>query len=69
MIPPERRGAAYGLFTAIFGVDGSLGSAAEGGLYDVSIPAQVALAVAAQLAGILPIVKAQTLVAHQGSPG
>jgi predicted MFS family arabinose efflux permease len=58
MIPQERRGAAFGLFTSIFGVSWFVGSAAEGALYDVSIEALVTLALVAQLAGIFPILRA-----------
>jgi predicted MFS family arabinose efflux permease len=56
MIPRERLGSAYGLFGAAFGLAWFAGSAALGALYDVSIPATVALAVAAQLLAIVPLV-------------
>jgi MFS family permease len=61
MIPEERRGTAYGVFTAIFGVGWFIGSAVEGGLYDLSIPALVTVAVVAQIAGIFPILRAYSL--------
>lgn len=64
MIPTSRRAGAYGLFMSIFGVAWFVGSAAEGGLYDVSIPALVAVAVAAQIAGLVPIVVAVRLLRH-----
>ena len=39
MIPAERRAGAYGVFTTIFGVAWFLGSALQGWLYGISIPA------------------------------
>jgi len=68
MIPVERRGGAYGLFTALFGIAWCVGSVAEGALYDVSIKALVALVVVAQLAGIFPIVKACSLPRSDRGP-
>jgi len=56
MIPHERLGSAYGLFGAAFGVAWFAGSAALGALYDISIEAAVLLAVAAQLAAVVPLV-------------
>jgi MFS family permease len=52
MVPAERRGSAYGLFTAGYGVSWFLGSAAIGGLYTLSVGAVVAFSVLAQLAAI-----------------
>ena len=55
MIPAGRRAGAYGLFTSIFGLAWLLGSALEGALYDISIPALVAVAVVAQLLALPPL--------------
>lgn len=52
MVPAARRGAAYGVFNAGYGLAWFLGSALMGVLYDVSIPALVAFSVAAQLAAV-----------------
>lgn len=52
MAPTERRGTAYGIFNAGFGVFWFLGSALMGILYGVSIPALVVFSVIAQLASI-----------------
>lgn len=49
MVPVERRGSAYGLFTAAYGICWFAGSAAIGFLYDVSVHAAVAFCVAAGL--------------------
>ena len=49
MVPSQRLGSAYGLFTAIFGLAWFAGSATLGALYDISISATVAVAVAAPL--------------------
>ena len=58
MIPARRRAGAYGLFTFVFGLAWLIGSAVEGALYDVSIPALVGLSVVAQLLAIPFILKA-----------
>jgi MFS family permease len=52
MVPAARRGSAYGVFNAGYGLAWFLGSALMGVLYDVSIPALVAFSVAAQLAAV-----------------
>jgi MFS family permease len=52
MVPAERRGSAYGVFTAGYGVFWFLGSAAIGGLYTWSVGAVVAFSVVAELAAI-----------------
>lgn len=58
MVPRERLGSAYGLFGAVFGVAWFLGSAVLGALYDVSIGACVAVAAAAQLLAVPPLMVA-----------
>jgi MFS family permease len=52
MIPANKRGSAYGVFNAIYGVFWFLGSALMGIFYDISIPALIAFSVIAQLASI-----------------
>ncbi len=52
MVPPGRRGTAYGLFNAGYGLAWFLGSATMGYLYDRSLVALVAFSVVAQLAAI-----------------
>jgi MFS family permease len=52
MVPAHRRATAYGVFTAGYGIAWFLGSAALGALYDVSLYAVVAFAVAAELAAV-----------------
>lgn len=49
MVPPDRRGSAYGLFNAGYGVAWFLGSALLGALYDISLPALIVFSVAAEL--------------------
>jgi predicted MFS family arabinose efflux permease len=61
MIPASRRASAYGVFTGAFGIAWFAGSAIEGGLYDVSVTALVAVAVIAQLAALAPILIAARL--------
>jgi len=50
MVPAERRGAAYGVFNAGYGLTWFAGSAVLGALYDVSLWGLVAFSVAAQAA-------------------
>ncbi len=52
MVSMDKRGSAYGIFNAGYGVFWFLGSALMGILYDVSIPSLVIFSVAAQLASI-----------------
>lgn len=59
MVAADRRGAAYGIFNAGYGVFWFLGSTAMGLLYDTSIPVLVAFSVAAQLAAIPLILRAR----------
>ena len=51
-VPANRRGSAYGIFNAGYGLSWFLGSALIGILYDISIPWLVIFSVAAQLASI-----------------
>ncbi len=51
-VPANRRGSAYGVFNAGYGLFWFLGSALIGILYDISIPWLVIFSVAAQLASI-----------------
>ena len=52
MVPKQSRATGYGIFELAFGVFWFLGSWILGVLYDVSIPAMIALSAAAQLAAI-----------------
>lgn len=52
MVPPDKRGSAYGIFNTGFGLAWFAGSALMGLMYDVSLPALVAFAVVVQLAAI-----------------
>jgi len=52
LVPANRRGTAYGLFNAGYGVSWFLGSALIGVLFDVSVGWLVAFSVAAQLAAV-----------------
>lgn len=52
MVPRDSRATGYGLFECAFGVAWFLGSWLMGVLYDVSLPAMVAVSVTAQLAAI-----------------
>ncbi len=52
LVPARRRGTAYGLFNAGYGLAWFLGSALIGVLYDVSVGWLVAFSVAAQLAAV-----------------
>ena len=52
LVPPERRGTAYGLFNAAYGVAWFLGSALMGYLYDVSVAGLVTFSVVTQVAAV-----------------
>lgn len=52
MVPMHRRGAAYGVFNAGYGVFWFCGSALMGILYDVSVPWLIVFSVATQLGSI-----------------
>jgi MFS family permease len=56
MVPSDRRGSAYGLFNAGYGVAWFLGSALMGYLYDTSLSGLIAFSVLAQLAAIVLLV-------------
>lgn len=59
MVPPERRGTAYGVFNAGYGAWWFLGSALMGFLYDASMPSLVAFSVTVQLcaAGVFVVAR------------
>jgi predicted MFS family arabinose efflux permease len=55
MVPEHARARAYGIFTALYGVAWFAGSALLGVLYDVSLPALVAVSVAGEIAALVPL--------------
>ncbi len=55
MVSERERPRAYGIFTAIFGIAWFAGSAVQGVLYDISLPALVTVSVAAEIAAFLPL--------------
>jgi MFS-type transporter involved in bile tolerance (Atg22 family) len=52
MIPIDKRGSAYGMFNAGYGLFWFLGSALMGIFYDISIPLLVAFSVIIQLSSV-----------------
>lgn len=52
LAPGEKRGAAYGLFSTVYGLAWFAGSAAMGLMYDWSLPALIAFCVIGQLAAL-----------------
>jgi MFS family permease len=62
MVPQERRGSAYGIFTAGYGVCWFAGSVIIGVLYEVSLPALIAFSIVAQMAAIPAFVKVTNLL-------
>lgn len=52
IVPKQSRATGYGIFECAFGVAWFFGSWLLGVLYDVSIPAMIALSVTAQLSAI-----------------
>ncbi len=57
MVPAERRGSAYGLFNAAYGLAWFAGSALMGVLYQVSLPSLVAFAVAMPVLALAPLLR------------
>lgn len=55
MVSERERPRAYGIFTAIFGIAWFAGSAVQGVLYDLSVPALVIVSVVAEIAAFLPL--------------
>jgi MFS family permease len=53
IVGPHRRATAYGLFGAVVGSAAALGGVISGALYDVSIPALVAVTAATQAAALV----------------
>ncbi|MDR7518266.1 MAG: MFS transporter [Armatimonadota bacterium] len=68
MVPPHRRGSAYGLFNAGYGVFWFVGSALMGLLYDVSIRSLIVFSVATQLAAV-PLILATSRVVQRAGRG
>ncbi|HWD29187.1 MAG TPA: MFS transporter [Rhizomicrobium sp.] len=58
LVPERQRARAYGVFSALFGMSWFAGSALLGVLYDRSLIALVAVAIAAQLAALIPFAAA-----------
>jgi predicted MFS family arabinose efflux permease len=65
MVSADRRASAYGLFTGIYGTGWVLGSVAIGALFDVSLGAVTAFAVACQLAALPFLVMVRRRMAHR----
>lgn len=61
MVPKTSRATGYGIFECSFGAFWFLGSWLMGVLYDASIPAMIAVSVAAQLAAIPPYIASAKL--------
>jgi MFS family permease len=68
MVPLQRRASAYGLFTAGYGVSWFLGSAVLGILYDVSLPALIVFAMAAEFAAIPLFLVVRKQTGHPSVP-
>jgi predicted MFS family arabinose efflux permease len=62
MVPKARLGSAYGVFGAAFGTAWFVGSAALGAAYDYSPAAAAAVAAAAQLLAVIPLLVAVRLM-------
>jgi len=70
LVPAARRGSAYGLFNAVYGIAWFLGSALMGYLYDISLSALITFSVVVQLASIpcFVIVARQRTEVDGGTP-
>ncbi|MBY0349207.1 MAG: MFS transporter [Hydrotalea flava] len=63
-IPPEKRGTAFGIFNAVFGLFWFAGSAFMGYLYDDSIPILVAFSIIAQLIAVVLLLAISGKIQH-----
>jgi MFS family permease len=63
IVPAQKRGTGFGLFNACFGIAWFLGSAIMGFLYDISIPALIALSVTSQLIALPLLVRTHSRLA------
>jgi MFS family permease len=70
-VPPRRRGAGYGTFTAIYGLAWLVGAAAIGWLYGRSVPACVVFIAAVQVVALILLVPVlrRGAVSRSGTPG
>jgi predicted MFS family arabinose efflux permease len=68
MMSPDRRASAYGLFTGGYGTAWVLGSVVIGLLFDVSLGAVTAFAVAAQLAAVPLLVLVRRRISQRPQP-
>jgi MFS family permease len=64
MAPAERRGSAFGVFGAVFGITWFLGSVILGALYSVSLPALVICSAGLQLAAVPVFLVARAADGH-----
>lgn len=62
-VPANRRGTAYGLFNAGYGVSWFLGSALIGVLFDISVGWLVAFSIITQLAAVPVLLLARRTLA------
>jgi len=62
MISADKRGSAYGVFNAGYGLFWFLGSAVMGIFYDISIPALIVFSVITQLASIPFLVMTKKMI-------
>lgn len=56
MVPPNKRGSAYGIFSTAFGIFWFFGTVLMGILYVYSVPATVIFSLGAQLAGVAMLI-------------
>lgn len=57
MIPPNKRGSAYGIYSTAFGIFWFFGTALMGILYTYSVQATVVFSIGAQLAGVAVLIQ------------
>lgn len=66
MVAKEKRGSAYGIFNAVFGLFWFIGSVLMGFLYEISITSLVIFSLGAELLAIPVLWYAMRLLPHQG---
>lgn len=53
LVPAERRGAGFGIFSTVFGISWFIGNSVAGALYAFSVPLMVGISVAGQLLAVI----------------
>lgn len=59
LVPAERRGAGFGVFSTVFGISWFIGNSIAGALYVISVPMMIVISVAVQFLAVIIFVMVQ----------